>query len=476
MPAFDPVRDAVLNSPLTPSQPLAFLSSPRTPSSAQSHPPTPQTPSRALPAPTRRPTDLAALLNADPPRTSTIAHLLRTDGDDRLAAAPTIRKTVLKYSPRNRITPPDTILRPMSQAEMEMYRSYQGKGAARLGKRKRSPQPEPEPDLEQPPVKKLAGDVGVVVDHYNTRPEVGVAQRETSPIIGLKSFNNWVKSVLISRFAHPVLAASKVVGRPTRRGRGPDISPRGKVLDMGCGKGGDMTKWGKARAAEVFGVDIAAVSVDQARARWEQLRPSFDATFAPLDCYTEPLSKAFAPAKLATPFDVVSMQFCMHYAFESIQKARCMLENVSRWLRPGGVFIGTIPNADQLLQNLAGIPPDAPDLTFGNSVYKIRFEERAQARPPLFGHKYWFYLKDAVENVPEYIVRWDNFVQMAADYGLQPVYKEEFHDVFSEHREHPEFGPLMVRMKVVDANGESSMDEDQWEAANIYIAFAFEKR
>lgn len=43
------------------------------------------------------------------------------------------------------------------------------------------------------------------------------------------------------------------------------------------------------------------------------------------------------------------MQFCMHYAFESVQKVRCMLENVTRWLRPGGVFLGTVPNADILL-------------------------------------------------------------------------------------------------------------------------------
>lgn len=81
---------------------------------------------------------------------------------------------------------------------------------------------------------------------------------------------------------------------------------------------------------------------------------------------------------------------------------------------------------------------------------------------------------------------------MAAEYKLFPVYKEEFHHVFQEHQEH--YKPLMVRMKVVDDNGESSMDEDQWEAASmspllaaflkcslffcldIYIAFAFEKK
>ncbi|KAK7015033.1 mRNA cap guanine-N7 methyltransferase [Favolaschia claudopus] len=455
MPAFDPVRDAVLNSPVTPSQNIAFLKSP------------PQSPSIPL---TRRPTGLAALLNADPsPRTSSITHLLRNDDDNRLAAAPAIRKSLM-YNPRNRISPADSVLKPMSQAEMKMYKSYEGKGAALLAKRKRSPEPDVDP--EQPPAKKHAGDVGVVVQHYNARPDVGVAQRETSPIIGLKSFNNWVKSVLISRFAHPALAASKVT---VSRGTGRAASSRGKVLDMGCGKGGDLTKWAKARVAEVLAVDIASVSVDQARARWQQMRaPTFDASFAALDCYTEPLSKAFSPAKLGTPFDVVSMQFCMHYAFESIQKARCMLENVSRWLRPGGTFLGTIPNAEQLLQNLDSLPPDATDLTFGNDVYKIRFEKRRHKS--MFGHKYWFYLQDAVDDVPEYIVVWDNFVQMAAEYGLHLKFREEFHDVFSEHREHPEFGPLMVRMKVVDANGESAMDEDQWEAANIYIAFAFEKR
>jgi len=80
-----------------------------------------------------------------------------------------------------------------------------------------------------------------------------------------------------------------------------------------------------------------------------------------------------------------------------------------------------------------------------------------------------------VENVPEYIVRWQNFVEMATEYGLQLKYKEEFHTIYEEHQEHPEFGPLLLRMNVVEANGESSMDEDQWEAANIYVGFAFEK-
>ncbi|PFH52378.1 hypothetical protein AMATHDRAFT_74175 [Amanita thiersii Skay4041] len=385
----------------------------------------------------------------------------------------------IPYFPKSRLSPPDLVMLPLSDSELEMYKVFRGHGTLNLLKRKRR---QPEDLDDEPPSKKLAGDVGVVVDHYNSRPDVGVVQRLESPIIGLKNFNNWVKSVLISRFAHPVLVGSSTTGHKSgstgrggagARGRGAHTAS-GKVLDMGCGKGGDMTKWSKARIKEYFGVDIAAVSVEQARSRWEGMNSSFDAKFAALDCYTEPLSKAFAPASLSQPFDVVSMQFCMHYAFETVQKARCMLDNVSKHLRRGGVFIGTIPNADFLLEQLDALPPDAEELSFGNSVYKITFEKRHPR--PMFGHKYWFFLQDAVENVPEYIVHWENFVQMAAEYKLYPIYKEEFHRVYEEHQDHPEFRPLMVRMKVVDAEGGSAMDEDQWEAANIYIAFAFEKR
>ncbi|KAF6764899.1 mRNA capping methyltransferase [Ephemerocybe angulata] len=409
----------------------------------------------------KRPTSSPAM---PPPPTPPSAAKFE-ESNDPLPMPTLPARSNIPYRPTKRITPAGDVLVPLTPQEIEIYKNFRGKGSMKLAaKRKRTGSDEPE---DTPASKKMIGDVGVVVEHYNSRPDVGVVQRQESPIIGLKSFNNWVKSVLITRFAHPVLQKSPSAGYGGRGGRG-------KVLDMGCGKGGDMTKWAKARIREILCVDIADVSVDQARGRYESMNSRFDASFAALDCYTEPLGKAFSPAKLSSPVDVVSMQFCMHYAFESVQKARCMLDNVSRYLRSGGVFIGTIPNAEVLMSSLDAIPPDAEDLTFGNSVYKIKFEQRDPK--PMFGHKYWFFLQDAVDDVPEYVVHWDNFVQMAAEYGLHPTYKEEFHTVFQEHQDIPEFKNLMVRMKVVDANGESAIDEDQWEAANIYIAFAFEKR
>lgn len=57
--------------------------------------------------------------------------------------------------------------------------------------------------------------------------------------------------------------------------------------------------------------------------------------------------------------------------------------------------------------NLKEIPEDAPSLTFGNEVYHITFEDRSKF--PAFGHRYTFFLQDAVEDVPEYVVQWDSF-------------------------------------------------------------------
>lgn len=107
------------------------------------------------------------------------------------------------------------------------------------------------------------------------------------------------------------------------------------------------------------------------------------------------------------------------------------------------------------------------ELTFGNEVYKITFD--SQDTTPRFGHRYTFFLQDAVEEVPEYIVYWDMFINLAEEYGLECTFKADFQMIFKEERNDLHFSNLLTRMKVVDKNGDTEMNMDQWEACSMYF-------
>jgi mRNA (guanine-N7-)-methyltransferase len=61
--------------------------------------------------------------------------------------------------------------------------------------------------------------------------------------------------------------------------------------------------------------------------------------------------------------------------------------------------------------------------------------------------------------------------RLASEFGLHPIFKEEFHQVYAENHERPEFKDLLIKMKVIDSQGVSAMDEDQWEAASKFEGF-----
>ncbi|CEI88792.1 Putative mRNA cap guanine-N7 methyltransferase [Rhizopus microsporus] len=172
------------------------------------------------------------------------------------------------------------------------------------------------------------------------------------------------------------------------------------------------------------------------------------------------------------------MQFCLHYSFETEQKARTMLKNVTSRLRPGGHFIGTIPDANWIVKRLRQEPKGS--FGFGNSIYNIQFEnikdddEKQKVGFTKFGCKYMFHLVDAVD-CPEYLVHWSTFEKLANEYGLELKYKENFHDFYVNALKEPDYARLLERIGVVGGD-KAEMSMEEWETAGIYLAFAFEKK
>ncbi|KAI5811588.1 mRNA capping enzyme-domain-containing protein [Peziza echinospora] len=403
----------------------------------------------------------------------------------------------------------------------------------------------------------------VVRSHYNEKREMGKQWRvESSRIKGLRSFNNWIKSCVIQKFSpNPTLLTS---AEGMRYGGVPE-DERLCVLDVGCGKGGDLLKW-KLAPQEVgmyVGVDTAEVSVAQARDRYEGMyheRPNrgggrppqptrlFRAEFAVRDCWVDSLGDIAAVREIGWDdsysrgggggggrwapgggFDCVSLMFCMHYAFESEAKCRRMLANVASSLKKGGRFFGTIPSSDVIKHKLLNPAECTAPGEWGNSIYRVKFSQEvvdklyappappAQApteekkdggqdekekdasttKPPpppttswdgrfrpMWGWRYSYFLEEAVEEVPEYVVPWESFRGLCEDYNLECVYKRGFHDIWREEgerkpgagrEERQSLGALSERMGVRDREGRCGISPEEWEACGFYIAFAFRK-
>lgn len=288
----------------------------------------------------------------------------------------------------------------------------------------------------------------VVAEHYNNQTDDGFDQRNSSRIYHQRNFNNWIKSTVIREF--------------TQKIRDKEVEPKIKVLDIGCGKGGDLVKWHKGDIDHIVCADIAEGAVDRCKERYRENIVSrnrhgnvYSAEFIAADCTRTRLRNLYKNEDMM--FDIVSIQFSFHYCFESLQQTEIMLQNISENLNNGGYFIGTTVDSFEVMKRLKA----SPDSSFGNDVYKITFEEKENL--PLFGAKYHFHLEGVVD-CPEFLVYFPLLVSLAKKYKLKLLYRKKLEDYFEEHRKSREGGQLLTRMTALEtypAPGDKSLCGDK---------------
>ncbi|KJE96942.1 mRNA cap guanine-N7 methyltransferase 1 [Capsaspora owczarzaki ATCC 30864] len=295
----------------------------------------------------------------------------------------------------------------------------------------------------------------MVASHYNARPILGYENRDTSEIFHLRQFNNWVKSVMNLTY----------------------VSRGDHVLDLCCGKGGDLQKYRVAGVKRVIGADVAENAIAECRQRAANINNlPYTYQFFVADCFSVRLRDYYPPPPQQHPrrqgtaaqwFDVTNCQFAFHYSFETEAKARTFLLNASERLVEGGKLLITTPSADRIVDRLRAVE----GWEFSNPVFSIKFNPSQYTDKetfPIFGAKYTFSLQEAIEDCPEFLVHLGTLYELAAEYGLEVNLVESFHQFFERNKDR--HGDLLVKNKVLP------LSQDEWDVVGLYDVIALTKR
>lgn len=320
-------------------------------------------------------------------------------------------------------------------------------------------------------------DVGAAVDirkHYDDIHQTRRTTRTENEVSCVKNLHNWIKSVLIRTYAFPLC----------------------KVLDLGCGKGGDLLKWGKANVSKYVGLDISHQAIHDAIERYKgrsndtikpdtiQLRnEKFEADFMchdfcdPLPDFKSQHDTRRKDQSSQHGFDLCSCQFALHYAFESEIRANTFFQNVASHLVDGGIFIATFPDDEVILKRLlATNQPNNEPASIGNQLYSLNFHTYANKETVLaeynkkqFGLKYNFSLSSAIYDCPEYIVHKELLHRLCNQHNMHLIHIHPFQKILKEQKQ--KHKQLYNKMNV-----SSYIPPDEFAVSQLYCAAIFRKK
>jgi mRNA (guanine-N7-)-methyltransferase len=213
--------------------------------------------------------------------------------------------------------------------------------------------------------------------HYNSKTGLAISHRESKELrtkteaFPLRKFHNEIKHALLMHFAYG----------------------KERLIDLGCGRGGDIWKWIDVRVKNVTGLDLSDGEIEEAKVRFEEARqrrhsgPLPNAEFI----QTDKLDMELIPIKPQQRADVVTCMFVIHYFFISEPGCKQLFANIANFLKPDGYFICCFPDAKRVIALLDGRDrADMPSLSIARCW---------QGQPKCFTSGYTFSLKDTVTEI-----------------------------------------------------------------------------
>lgn len=254
------------------------------------------------------------------------------------------------------------------------------------------------------------------------------------------------------------------------------------VLELACGKGGDLGKYIDAGFTRLLGFDYSRDNIENpvdgiyARYSTRKKTENLKYVFLTYDCSKKIESQSFETDddkyvaevlygmrsdkllskyhKMALePFDLVSCQFAIHYFFETEEKLDTFLLNVDNHLKPGGYFIGTTLNGEKVKDALY----TKKTLTGEKNKHVLWNIEKmyTKSQGVNFGEKIDVFMESIGRINSEYLVNIDILKQKLNKMGYEFVMSESFETFYNE---------------------KFNMDEIQKEYSFMNMIFVFKKR
>ena len=208
-------------------------------------------------------------------------------------------------------------------------------------------------------------------------------------------------------------------------------TPTPSLLDMCCGRGGDIFKWDTLGIRRVYGLDSDTSSVMEAIRRYKEYRRKMvREKRAPIIVnfhVQSALSSGYIRDTIlrGQKVNIVSCMFALHY----FNDLRVFLRIVSDNLIPGGFFVGVAPDSTYIKKLLDPDDPYKNDeviVRWADSSYDAERQKEVQAA-------YYFLIKGAEGTSEgadyfsfrgeslEYLIDKDELVSLAREEGLELV-------------------------------------------------------
>ena len=269
----------------------------------------------------------------------------------------------------------------------------------------------------------------------------------------MRNFHNWLKSVLIYTYCQPVTFTKN--------------SKRSKlhVLDVGCGRGGDLMKMYHARVGFYVGFDpdfqTISSATDGAILRYNQNKNKFPdftkMTFLHADGGTilsskeqsktlpkmtnenkDMLDKIFGKKNT---FDVINFSFSIHYLFSTKLTTNNLIENIKNNLKIGGFVIMETFDGNKVMDLLGDknnyvsyyTDEEGKKVKFFEIVKKFKGSIEDKPGQPIDVHMSW--INDEGSYYEEYLLTKKFMVDTMKKAGCYLVDTDMFSSIFEVNRE-----------------------------------------